>query len=562
MAMATDATLSPSAARALEESLRAFARTFRAYQLYLPNNPMRAKSLKDARQAFAVLWSQVDEVTLTIAENAFLVDGNAIYQDDERGAAGLPWLLYRDGLRRLDLSRGFEESELEAFLDLLHRSKSAPPDEDDLVTLLWVADFTYLQYRNVELLIDFDAVFSAEDGAVDDGGSAQTAAQLMEAEMPGTGAAPEFVALEDFESSLHFLNPSEVAHLQEELRREYETDGRIGVIAALFDIVEGQHEVEAQVETCEIVDRLVVEALAERDYQLVALILREARTTVTRRDNLDAAVQNALASLPVRLSEADVITQLLDVVDTGENAPLTPLLDDLFAELRPWAMIPLLAWYGVAPTSPARLGVERAIVRIATRNTSDLVRLFEHQDSSVVRGAVLIARIVPTPPLVAPLTRLLAGTDAALRADSVAALAAIASPGALKVLEGAIDDEARDVRVGAVRAIGSHRYAAALPRLQTAMAKKQLRNADLSEKMAFFEAFGAVCGEAGVSTLDSVLNGRGLLGYRETPEMRACAAHALGLVNTRAATKALEKAADAPDVVVRSAVARALRASV
>jgi HEAT repeat protein len=68
-----------------------------------------------------------------------------------------------------------------------------------------------------------------------------------------------------------------------------------------------------------------------------------------------------------------------------------------------------------------------------------------------------------------------------------------------------------------------------------------------------------MCGDAGVGELDAILNARGLLGAKETPEMRACAARALGLVGTRAALAALQKAVDAKDVVVRSAVARALR---
>ena len=182
-------------------------------------------------------------------------------------------------------------------------------------------------------------------------------------------------------------------------------------------------------------------------------------------------------------------------------------------------------------------------------------------DSAVVRGAVTMSRLVPSPAQVAPLTRLLTSTDHTLRVDVITALNAIGSPGALKVLEGAVEDEVRDVRIGALRAIASHKYAAALPRLQSAIQRKAVRNADLSEKMAFFEAFGAVCGDAGVPALDQVLNGRGLLGNREKPEIRACAAHALGLIGSPSAHRALQKSVDAQDVVVRSAVGRALRSA-
>jgi hypothetical protein len=90
---------------------------------------------------------------------------------------------------------------------------------------------------------------------------------------------------------------------------------------------------------------------------------------------------------------------------------------------------------------------------------------------------------------------------------------------------------------------------------------KALRDADLREKMAFFEGFGALCGDAGIPHLDSILNGKGFLGRREDPELRACAAMALGRVRGPRAIEALKKASDEKDVVVRSAVNKAMRSA-
>ena len=59
--------------------------------------------------------------------------------------------------------------------------------------------------------------------------------------------------------------------------------------------------------------------------------------------------------------------------------------------------------------------------------------------------------------------------------------------------------------------------------------------------------------------LDGFLNGRGFLGRKESGEIRACAALALGKMKAPEATAALEKAAEEQDPVVRSAVSRALR---
>jgi HEAT repeat protein len=77
--------------------------------------------------------------------------------------------------------------------------------------------------------------------------------------------------------------------------------------------------------------------------------------------------------------------------------------------------------------------------------------------------------------------------------------------------------------------------------------------------MAFFELYGALCGDAGVEYLDNLLNGKGFLGRREDAELRACAAMALGRINTPKSATALRKAYQEKDVVVRNAVTKALR---
>jgi HEAT repeat protein len=160
---------------------------------------------------------------------------------------------------------------------------------------------------------------------------------------------------------------------------------------------------------------------------------------------------------------------------------------------------------------------------------------------------------------VAPLARLLGAAEPPLRLTAVQALAEIASPGALQQLERAVEDTSRDVRIAAVRVLGARGHRAALPKIEGAVRGKALREADLTEKMTYFEAYGLLAGGAGVPQLDGMLNGRGMFGKREDGEVRACAALALGKIGTAEATDVLRRAADDKDVVVRNAVAKALR---
>ncbi len=103
---------SPLAVSAIEDALRALAKAQRALQLYLPNNPTRAQAIEQARAAFARVWGAAPSVALEIREASFAWEDRVVYQDLERGTEGLPWLLYRDGLRALTLHAGFESLEL------------------------------------------------------------------------------------------------------------------------------------------------------------------------------------------------------------------------------------------------------------------------------------------------------------------------------------------------------------------------------------------------------------------------------------------------------------------
>src|SRR5207248_9567880 len=81
----------------------------------------------------------------------------------------------------------------------------------------------------------------------------------------------------------------------------------------------------------------------------------------------------------------------------------------------------------------------------------------------------------------------------------------------------------------------------------------------LTWRSAFVEAYGALAGAKGIPALDKLLVAKGLLGKREDPETRACAAMALGKIRTPEARAVLERAAQDKEPLVRNAVARAMR---
>ena len=144
-----------------------------------------------------------------------------------KSADNLAWLFYKDGIRELKLLKGFEETEVVAFLRSIQRARKGAPDEDDLVDdavgggLLAAA----VQVRRPA------AGWRGGDDVVD--GTSRAALRPTPSEVQrGTQEAVEesraagVVSMADFDATLYFLDEREIDYLQTEIAREYEQDLR------------------------------------------------------------------------------------------------------------------------------------------------------------------------------------------------------------------------------------------------------------------------------------------------------------------------------------------------
>ena len=551
----------PFAPAPVEELLRLIVKAARAQQLYLPNNPIYRGALDALRAGFVPIWAETDELPLAFTESEIHWFGTPVAGETGSAAKSpdnLAWLFFKDGVRELKIMKGFEETEIVKLLEIIKRARKASPDEDDLVTMLWEADLAMLTYKYVDLLQE-----GGGGGELSDGTEARpTSADDVQR---GTREAVEesraggIVNMADFDATLYFLDEREITYIQDEIAREYQQDLRLNVVSVLLDIFEAQPDREIRSEVLDDLHTMMLYLLTAAHFRGVAAMLRESQVAVQRASDLTEEQRERLAQLPDRLSAPDVLSQMLQALDESPTLPPQAELVELFDQLRSTALSPVFLWLNKIQNERLRPLLEAAAGRLATANTAELVRLIQAPEREVSGEAIRRAGALKAQAAVLALSKILAEPELARRQLAVQALTEIASPGALQALERAIEDADREVRMTAVRALTSRAYRPALPRLEAAVKGKAIRDADLTEKMCFFEGYGSLCGDGGVSYLDSILNGKGFLGRREEPDVRACAAVALGRIGTPKSVEALRKASAEKDIVVRNAVNRALR---
>jgi len=534
---------------------RVLVKAARAHQLYLHNNPTYLRALEIARAAFAPIWEVADELVFDVTETELRWYGEAVLREAEKATDNIPWMMYKDGIRELRFLKEFERDELVPLLDILQRARKVSPEEDDLLTMLWEQEFSYLRYRYIDVSTDQAAPIDKTGFRAGEAGAQAT----QQSAPPIDSTVASVVKLEDFDSTLYFLEESEAEYLREEVRKEYEIDMRRNVVAMLLDTYETQGDRGVREEIAGLLDTLMLHILSSGEFKTAACLLRETAQTSERAPEITPEQKEQLLRIRNRLSEPEVLAQVLQSLDEASQLPDQDDLNELFDQLRVAAIATVFSWLTKAQTPRLRVLLESAAARLAMANTAELVRLIGASDRDVAREAIRRAGAVRATAAVAALAKLTTDPDVQMRLAAVQALGEIGSPGALQFLERTIDDAHRDVRVATARAIAARAHRPALARIEAAIQGKLARDANLTEKMAFFEAFGTLCGDGGVKLLDGLLNARGLFGKKEDVELRACAAMALGRVGSEAAIATLRRAANEKEVLVRNAVNRALR---
>jgi hypothetical protein len=570
----------PFDAGLVEEMLRQFDKTVRAHQLYMHNNPTYLKTLELLRNAFVPIWKETESLALQVSDTQLTWFGVTVINEPEKASDSLPWTLYKDGVREITLAPGFEDDELESFLDIIPRVRKAQAYEDDLLTILWEQEFVHLTYRYVDISsepgLPLDVAANAGRWPVTPGEVVDDPRRMVEEtrtseERPskpgGSGAEEELkqspsgiVRMEDFDSTLYFLDAAEISYLRQETEREYATDLRRTVLNTLLDIFELQSDTLVRKEVAQNIDTLILHLLAGRQFANVAYLLREISGVLERARDLPPDVRARLQQLPDRLSEPAALSQLLQAMDEAETLPPQDELIDLFTQLRPTALGTVFSWLSLTQNTKLKPLLELAAERLAASNTGELVKLITAAEGQVALEAVRRAGGLKTAAAVPALGKVLNEPDRELRVAAVAALIEIGTAGAMQALEKALDDADRDVRVAAVKGLAQKVYKPSLARITQMVKARESRVADRTERVAMFELFGLLCGDPGIPYLDELLNGKGgIFARKEDPDVRASAALALGKIGTQRAQQALQKALNEKDVVVRTAVNRALR---
>ena len=566
-----------------------FAKALRAFQLYDENNPVRRRFVTNLRECFERLWQELEGLNLSVEEHQFLLAGEAVYENPSRSDS-LAFLLYKDGVRDVTFLRGVEGHELERILGVLQRARMLKTAEaDDLLTMLWAADLEFFKCQVVARFTDgaviptaqavaeradlgqvlqgeAEASQAARDGAGEEAGTEKGDAGADAArDDAGTGAStaqdgsPSPKIGQDFSPTRYALEPEEKAELQRALAAEMSRDLRHDVLAALFDRLEDPEYPDRKSEILKIVRELLPNLLSRGALESVAGILEELAVVRAEPGVLGKLHLRECDDLLDDLSSAEALEELVRALQDGTIDVPVDVLGRVLKFLRVGAL-PVLLGAAEQEEIPGLKDTLRGAVRgIAEENPEAVLALLENVNPVVTSGAVRLIGRMGMAEAAPKLAGLMAHPDADVRFALVETAELLREDTTTGALIGALSDAERDVRLAAARALAALGHEQAAPALKELVTSKEIRQADLTEKITIFESYGVLGGTDAADVLNTLLNKKTFFGQREPSEIRASAARALGKSGIPGSEDALRAAQGDVDAVVRTAVRQAIQ---
>jgi len=552
----TEAPKQLLAAAQVSELIQTVAKALRAFQMYMPNNPIYQRAIQNVRAAFQPIWAATDELLIHVVETELVWEDQVVYRQANK-AESLAWSLFKDGMRELTIHKGAEAEELPRLLAIINQARFLATDAgDDLLTLLWAHEFQLIQHQFVDLFGEGGGAIPEPSGAAA-GGESTPAERKAQAAQEAQAQPEGVVVVDEFDSTLYFLDESEMGYVATELEAEYRRDVRTSALDVLFDLMEVNSDEKVRDEVLSILEQLFPNFLNSRDFRAAAAVLRETKQLKEKSLGFTPGHIQRLGTFTSSLSEPAIVGQLLQSLDEASGLGVDTHAAEVIKELRASALEPLVGWLPSLSSAPLRKTLEEVIDRLAGNNTAEVHRLLK-TDSPALEGIIALCGRLTLHQAVPGLAETLGHAKPGIRLATVQTLGLLGTPGAMSLVDRALDDADKAVRIAAVRVVGTRGYKGALKRVETVVLGKS-KDMDLTEKMAFFEAYGSIAGANGLKALSAILLQRGLLRMKEPADTRACAAMALGRIRTPEARDILQRATEDKELVVRNAVNRALR---
>ena len=540
-----------------------FVKTIKAHRLYPPENPALDEFRKQFCHKLQFFLNKHHSFAFQIGEHDFAFNGKILY-DNKDLKTSLAFRLYKDGLRELRFMEGADDAEIRGLIDIIARIENVNQLEDDLVTMIWEADFIHIGYLATDEFLDETPTLIPENvGEFRKNLTLKPVAHNVDYDLEEEIDLYEILSQKEKEPptanvnrKLYFLSPDELERLRKEVDAETAPGAVFSVIDILFEILALEKEPEAYQDAVNVLGKLLDALLTLGEFRKAADLLTRLHiilNTYQLADWQTIAIQNFIEGA----GEPQRIARIGQILEKGKEAPLEEVSSYL-SHLRPNSIQPLMVVLGELNHSKARRVLCDVISELG-KNSVEIIAPFVNDSRwYLVRNVVYILARIGKEQALPSILKGYNHREPRVRREAIQALGLIGSSKAAGTLLKALEDEDSQIRSLAALNLVKVVKKESLPHLLGVVQSKDFYKRDKVEIKAFFDAIGMIGANEAIQPLQKLLEQKSWFESGRKVEIRQGAANALALIGTPEAKSILQSGTNSREQSVRQACQQAI----
>ena len=546
----------------------AFIKTVKAFRFYPPDNPT-LKGLRDQLlRKFQFFLNKYQSLVIQVGEYDLSYKGKILYENRDVKAS-LAYSLYKDGLRELRFMRNLEEWEVQGIIDILKKSETVNPLEDDIVTMIWEGDFGHISYLATDEFLEETPVVipdhvdqfrkslvvkplahhvevdPAEEGSEEGVGLDRVLSE-------GTEEPSPFVS----DRSVTFLTPDEVEGLKKDVEAEVDPFFVFNITDILLEILALEKEQEPYQDAVNTLVKVLDAFLNLGEFVRATDLLKQVYIILKTYDLQDWQTEK-INDILVQAGGESRVVRIGKVLEREEvrleevNAYLSLLQKN--------SIQPLVKLLGELKNSKARRVFCDALSEIGKDAIELFIPFMDDRRWFLVRNIVYILGRIGKEQSLPYIQKAFNHEENRVRREAIQALGLVGGPKTVGLLVRALTDD--DVRIRCMAAINlgkAGKKTGLIPLLEIVQTKDFYKREPVEIK-AFFNGIGMAGSDEVVPVLQELLERKSWFGRGKTDEIRLGAAHALAMIGTDEAKAILEEGKDSKEETLRDACTQALR---
>lgn len=529
--------------RLVDDLLQETLKAKKQIRMYPSNNPLYIKASETLYDKFTKFIGINKKLILKIHQNEIIYKKERVYYNTDKDD-NLALFFFKDGVREVAFLSGLTQKELEDFIKILNIDFEADAPDDDIVTLLWDKNFEHIKYIIDENFLSNWEI--PEHGKISDAAIKTAYQDGLKAERTQSTIQTKITVDIDI---------ADLKYIAGEIERQNQPKLN-KIITILFELLYQAKESANLKEIVNVIESIINYCIKRGDFKNASHVLDEVKTAIESKTSKEEV--KILNSIYTAINSKELIEQIGNTLQSeiliDENEFLT-----FIKHLNESAIPSFMHLMGKMENIKNRKLLIEALTIFGRLNIKTLSNGLQDSNWHVVRNTALVLGKIATTDCIRYLAETLSHPDQRIRRETVRSIGNIKSPETLQYLKNVINDSVQSIRIGAARAIGSVKTEDAKKLLLSELSKKDFCAKDFAEKKEFYETLAYWQDKEVKDFLVKTLNKKSFWKRTRNDETRACAAHALGIINAKDSIQLLEKTSRSKNKLLRELSSNAIK---